>query len=73
MCTSVSHSSSQLQVGEGAIALQDEMCCHCPAVACGYFHDLDSKVRRCMKVSVSFGCETHRVNELVVRLRIAQL
>jgi hypothetical protein len=49
------------------------MFCQCPALAWGYCHDLDSKVRRCMEVSVSFGCEAHRVNELVVRLRIVQL
>src|SRR6266576_94188 len=42
------------------------------AVAWGYCHDPDSRSHR-VDASVSFGCETHRVNELVVRLRIAQL
>jgi hypothetical protein len=49
------------------------MYCLCLAVARRYGHDLDAKVRRCMEVSMSFGCETHRVNELIVRLRIVQL
>ena len=73
MCTSVSHSSSQLQVGEGAIALQDEMCCHGPGSRLGLLPRPRLKVRHRVDASVSFGCEAHRVNELVVRLRIVQL
>jgi hypothetical protein len=58
----------QLYVGEGAIALRDEMYCQCPAVASGCCHDRGSNARHCLDASLSFGCEAHRVNELVVRL-----
>jgi hypothetical protein len=34
---------------------------------------MDSDARHRMDASVSFGCEAHRVNELVVGLRIVQL
>jgi hypothetical protein len=58
----------QLYVGEGAIALRDEMYCQCPAVASGSCHDVTQNARQSLDASVSFGCEAHRVNELVVRL-----
>ncbi len=52
-----------------------EMTCivSAPAVASGCCHDHDSDARHRMDASVSFGREAHRVNELVVRLRIVQL
>jgi hypothetical protein len=62
-----------LQVGERAIALRDEMYCQCPAVASGCCHDHDSDARHRMDANASFGCEAHRVDELVVRLRMVQL
>jgi len=43
------------------------------AVAWGYCHDLDSRSGTAMDASASFGRDAHRVNELVVRLRIVQL
>jgi hypothetical protein len=36
-------------------------------------HDRDPDARQCMDGSASLGCETHGVNELVVRLRMVQL
>ena len=58
----------QLYVGEGAIALRDEMYCQWPAVASGCCYDRDLNARPCFDASVSFECEAHRVNEFVVRL-----
>jgi len=55
------------------MALRDEMRCQPPAVASGCCLDHDSNARHHIDASVSFGCEAHRVNELVVRLRVVQL
>jgi hypothetical protein len=49
------------------------MHCQSLALASRCCHNRDPDARRCMDGSASLGCETHRVNELVVRLSVVQL
>src|SRR6266567_4765152 len=50
-----------------------EIKCIVTALAVAWGYDLDSRLGTAMDGSASFGRDAHRVNELVVRLRIVQL